>query len=431
MLNLQIEGGAKLKGEINAQPNKNSILKIIPASILCSEKVTLDNVPQSSSVKALLDIYTSIGGKVEILEDNKLILDPRNITITKIPDELAVKERSSLLFLGPLLAKFGKASVRDSGGCKLGHRPLDTMFQGLRMLGAEIDKTNGYSVKSNNKRLKGTNIWLLEASVTGTENLIMASVLAEGTITIYNAACEPHTQDLCNFLNAMGANIEGIGTNKLVINGVDQLKGGYWKIISDHIDIGCLIISALVTKGELTIHNAIPSHMTQIINNIKKFNAKVEIRDQSIYVPPDQDLICLKNFKGDIDKVNDQPWPGFPADLIPQILILAMCSEGQMRIYSNMYEIQFIELVGQLSKMRANITLTNPNQIITLSKSKLKSDTVYAPTILQATHSLILAGMVASGTTTIIGADNIFRRFPNIVSDLNKLGVNISIKNDL
>jgi len=430
MSNLVIRGGARLKGEVTAQPNKNSVLKLIPATILCNDKVTITNVPRSSSVQVLLEIYESIGGKVEFLNENTICLDPRSINKTSIPDDLALKERSSLVFLGPLLARFGVASVRDSGGCKLGHRPLDTMFQGLRMLGAVIDKSKGYTAKLENKKLKGNFIWQLEASVTGTENLIMAAVLAEGTTTIYNAACEPHTQDLCNFLNSVGASISGIGTNKLVIHGVDELKGGSWEVISDHIDIGGLIVATLITGGELTIHKAIPHHMHQILNFIAKFNCSVEIKGDSIYVPPDQQLVCLKNFKGDIDKVNDQPWPGFPADLLPQMLILAMCSEGQMRIYSYMYEIQLVELVSQLNKMRANIFFSSPNLVVTLGKSNLIGGKVYTPSILQAAHALVLSGMVAKGDTEIVNSDILFRRFPKIVSDLQSLGVEIYQKDE-
>lgn len=426
MSTITIEGGYKINGEISPAPNKNSILKLIPSTILCDDPVTIRNVPNTSSVKTLLDIYRQIGGEVSYLAEDIIRLDASSINSFEIEDILAAKERSSFLFLGPLLSRFKKASIKDGGGCKLGNRPLDTMFQGLKSLGVDIDKDNGYKLKVSNKGLNGNFVWLLEASVTGTENLILASVKARGTTVIYNSACEPHTQDLCNFLNSVGAQIEGIGTNKLIIHGVDSLSGGEWSVIPDHIDIGGLIVASLVTKGELRIKNAITEHMTQIMNNFAKFNAKFIIEGNDIIIKSNQELIAQRNFKGDIDKIVDQPWPGFPADLIPQALILALCSEGNMRIYSNMYEVQLIELFAELHKMNAKMTMTNPNQIITLEKTQFKGSKVNASTILQSTHALILAGLVADGITTIQNADIIFRRFPEVVKTYSQLGAKIS-----
>jgi UDP-N-acetylglucosamine 1-carboxyvinyltransferase len=337
---------------------------------------------------------------------------------------LAQKERATFLFLGPLLARFGKASIKDGGGCKLGNRPLDAMFQGLEGLGVEVDKADGYKVFAKNG-LIGKEIWLLEATVTGTENLIIAAVKAKGKTVIYHAACEPHTQDLCNFLNSVGAKISGVGTNKLEIEGVETLNGGEWTVISDHIDIGGLIVAAAITNGEILIKNAIPQHMTQVINNYAKLNLKVEIRGNDIFVPANQELIALPNFKGDIDKINDQVWPGFPVDLIPQALILALKSKGTIRIYSNMYEVQLIELFAELFKMNSKMILTNPNQIITFGPTQFKGTKVNASTILQCTYALILAGLSANGTTIIENADIVTRRFPEVVKTFTSLGAEI------
>jgi UDP-N-acetylglucosamine 1-carboxyvinyltransferase len=297
------------------------------------------------------------------------------------------------------------------------------MFKGLEDLGVEIDKGDGYKLKT--KGLVGSTVWLLEASVTGTENLVLAAVKAKGTTTIYNAACEPHTQDLCNFLNSIGARIQGIGTNKLVIEGVEHLTGGEWTIIADHIDVGGLIVTAAVTGGELLIKNAIPEHMTQIINNFAKLNLKVEVRDKDIFIPGNQELIAHPNIKGDIDKIKDEPWPGFPVDLIPQALILALKAKGNIRVYSNMYEVQLIELFAELFKMNSKMMLTNPNQIVTFGPTTFKGTRVNASTILQCTHALILAGLAAEGTTIVNDADIIYRRFPEIIPTLKKLGAKI------
>jgi len=424
MSTLNIEGGYPLKGTVTPMPNKNSILKLIPAAILADEAVTLHNVPKSTSVRVMLQVFKQLGGKVTYLKDNSVKLNGTSVNTHAIDESLAQKERATFLFLGPLLARFGQASIKDGGGCKLGNRPLDTMFQGMQGLGAKVDKENGYKVYT--KGLVGNeNIWLLEASVTGTENLIIAAVKAKGKTVIYNAACEPHTQDLCNFLNSIGAKIEGIGTNRITIEGVEHLSGGEWTVIPDHIDIAGLIVAAAVTNGEILIKNAIPEYMTQILNNFAKLNLKVEIRGKNIFVPSGQDLLAKPNFKGDIDKIKDEPWPGYPVDIIPQALILALKAKGNIRIYSNMYEVQLIELFAELFKMQAKFTMTNPNQIITFGPSALVGAKVNASTILQSTHALILAGLSAKGTTQIENADIIYRRFPEIVEVLKSLGAKI------
>lgn len=424
MSSIKIQGGYPLSGTVTPMPNKNSILKIIPAAVLLNSPVLIHNVPKSTSVLILLQIFKQLGGKVSYPQKGSIRLDGTTINTSAIDEELAMRERSSFVFLGPLISRFGKASIKDGGGCKLGNRPLDAMFKGMTDIGITVDKENGYKLQSKNG-IKGSTIWLLEASVTGTENLILASVKAKGTTTIYNAACEPHTQDLCNFLNSAGADIQGIGSNKLVINGVEKLEASEWAIPSDHIDIGGLIVMAAVTNGEILIKNAIPDQMTQVINNFEKLNLKVEIRGQDIFVPANQNLKAIPNFKGDMDKIKDEPWPGFPVDLIPQALILALKSKGNIRVYSNMYEVQLIELFAELFKMNSKMTLTNPNQIITFGPTEFKGTKVNASTILQCTHAMLLAGLAAKGTTIINDADIIYRRFPNIIPTLKKLGARI------
>jgi len=423
MSSYKIIGGKPLRGTIIPLPNKNSILKIIPACVLCDEPVLLHNVPKSSSVRAMLRIFSDLGGKVSYRKGNIIQLNSYSIKKYSIDDKLACRERASLLYLGSLLSRFKKAEIGDSGGCMLGNRPLDSMFKGLESLGVKIDNDKGYKMMTNG--LKGnSNIWLLEASVTGTETLIIASVKAKGTTIIYNAACEPHTQDLCNFLVACGAKISGIGTNRLVIQGVDYLKGTNWSIIPDHLDIGGLIIAAVLTKGELLIKNAIPDHMTQILNYFSKFNVKVVIKNKDIFVPSNQNLKCKHNIKGDIDKIPDQPWPGFPVDLIPEIVVLGACSKGNMKIYSIMYETQLL-FVEQLLRMKAKLDLVNSHEVISFGPSNLIGVTLDAPSILRCAYSLILAGLSAKGETIIKNADIIERGYPDIVKRLISLGANI------
>jgi len=424
MASIQIEGGTPLKGTVTPMPNKNSILKLIPAAVLADEPVILHNVPQSTSVRIMLQTFKQIGGEIEYLQDNSIKLDSSKINTPDIDEELAMKERATFVFIGALVSKFGNASIKDGGGCKLGNRPLDTMFQGLSGLGVEVDKTNGYRIHAKNG-LIGNDIWLLEASVTGTENLVIAAVKAEGRTTIYNAACEPHTQDLCNFLNSIGAQIQGVGTNKLIIDGVKNLRGGEWTVINDHIDIGGLIVAAAITNGEILIKDAIPHHMIQIINNFAKLNLKVEVRGEDIFVPANQDLIAHPNMKGDMDKIKDEVWPGFPVDLIPQALILSLKAKGNIRIYSNMYEVQLIELFAELFKMNSKMVLTNPNQIITFGPTQFKGTKINASTILQCTHAMVLAGLSGSGTTIVDNADIVYRRFPELVATFASLGARI------
>jgi UDP-N-acetylglucosamine 1-carboxyvinyltransferase len=373
----------------------------------------------------MLQVFKQLGGKVAYLKGSSLKLDSSTMKTSAIEDSLAMKERATFVFLGALISRFGSASIRDGGGCKLGNRPLDAMFQGMKALGVEVDKKDGYKMVAKRGLIGNENTWLLEASVTGTENLIIAAVKAKGKTIIYNAACEPHTQDLCNFLNSIGAKIEGVGTNKLTIEGVVNLRGGEWTVIPDHIDIGGLIVTAAVTGGELLIKNAIPQHMTQIINNFAKLNLKVEIQGSNIFIPSGQELVAKTNFKGDMDKIKDEVWPGFPVDLIPQALILALKAKGNIRIYSNMYEVQLIELFSELFKMNSKMVLTNPNQIITFGPTDFNGAKVNASTILQCTHALVLAGLSAKGTTVIQNADIIFRRFPELIESMKSIGARI------
>ncbi len=425
MSKLVIKGSTPINGTVYPEQNKNSILKLIPATILCEEPVTIRNVPMSSSVLVFIDVYKALGGTVEFCGPGVVRFDPRTINSYIIPEDLALKERATFVFLGPLLARFGKAEISDPGGCKLGNRPLDALFQGLSELGVKIDKDNGYKMSVHD--LKGKDlIWLIEASVTGTENLILAAVKAKGKTVIYNAACEPHTQDLCNFLVSVGAKIEGIGSNLLTIEGVDYLSGGEWTVIPDHIDIGGWIVAAAITNGELLIKNAIPHHMQQILNYFKKLNLYVEVRGDDLFVPKGQILKCLRNVRGDIDKVPDQPWPGFPVDLIPQILVLALEAEGSIKIFSNMYETQLF-FIEELQRMGASVIMANPHQVITFGPSRFHGATVTAPSILQCAHALLLAALAAEGSTTILNAESIFRRYPNIVKNLQQFGVDISL----
>lgn len=427
MQKLIIKGGIPLNGKIKPVANKNSILKLIPASVLIQGQVTLKNVPHSSSVKVMLDIFKDLGGKVQYLENNVVKIDSTNLNKFSIDDELASKERAGLMFLGPLVSRFHKAEIRDSGGCKLGVRPLDAMFKGLQGLGVTIEGTKKYSLST--EKLVGQKVWMIEASVTGTENLILAAVKAVGETEIYNAACEPHTQDLCNFLVACGAKIAGIGSNKLMIHGVEELiapENFEWSIISDHMDIGGLIIAAAITGGEIEITDAIPEHMIGILQYFEKINLKYEIIGNSIKIPKNQELICKPNFKGDMDKIPDQVWPGFPVDLIPPAIVLACSAAGNIRIHSIMYETQLF-FIEELMKMNGKVHLSNPHTVVTLGQSQFRGAKINCPEIIQAAHALVLAALAATGETTLNRIEPLMRRYPDLVSSLKSLGADIQI----
>jgi UDP-N-acetylglucosamine 1-carboxyvinyltransferase len=426
MAKLIINGGKPLNGTVTPVANKNSIIKLIPACILTDKPVVIHNIPMSSSVRLFIQVFKQLGGQVTYLDNKSIKLDASTINTHIIDEELAEKERATFVFLGPLLARFGKAEISDPGGCKLGNRPLDTLFQGMKAMGVNVDKSNGYKLYTDG--LKGNeNIWLMEASVTGTENLVLAAVKAKGKTVIYNAACEPHTQDLCNFLVSLGAKIEGIGTNRLTIEGVEELSGGEWSVISDHIDIGGWIVAAAITGGEITIENAIPEHMMQVLNNFEKLNLQYEVRGSSIFIPGNQTLECKLNIRGDIDKIVSETWPGYPVDLIPQGLVLAASAKGNIKIHSYMYETQLF-FVEELQRLRASLIMADPHRVITFGPAKFKGAKITAPNILQCVHAVLLAGLAADGTTTIENADMIFRRYPEIIETLQTLGADVQME---
>lgn len=424
-MNYIINGGKPLSGTITPMPNKNSVLPLICAAALSDEDIILKNVPKSSSARTLLKIFKSVGGKVSYLKSGSVKLNGSTINSPVIPEELARLERSSLMFLAPLLSRLGSAELGGNGGCELGTRPVDTLIQGLTALGAKIDKNNIYHLTT--KELRGnSNIWQLEASVTGTENLVIAATLAKGTTVIYNAASEPHVQELCLFLNSLGAKISGIGTNRLEVDGVESLSGGEWTIWPDHIDVGGMIVAALITGGKVTIKDAMPHNMEHILMFFKKLNAHVEIEGDDIIVPANQELMAKPNLKEDTDNIRAQPWPtGFPADLIPQVLVLATKAKGSIIIMNNMYETQ-LGFVDDLKSMKANVILTDPHRAITFGPSELKGVILSSPDVLQSAHALALAGFAAKGQTKILNADIIARRYPDFVEVMQSLGGDIT-----
>jgi UDP-N-acetylglucosamine 1-carboxyvinyltransferase len=425
MATYKIEGGKPLHGVIVPVPNKNSILKLIPAALLTDDPVIIHNVPKSSDVRLMLKIVKQLGGKVSYIGDGSSVrIQANDLTTFEIDYELSQKAKSSVMFMAPLLLRFKKAYMPIPGGCKLGTRPLDAFIDNMVQMGAEYRREKGYFLEAKN--LKATKIWSWFPSVTGTENSVMLAVLTKGTTEIYNAACEPHTQDLCNMLNAMGAKISGIGSNKLIIEGVEKLHGVEWSVIPDHLDIGGYIAAALLTNGEITIKNAIPEHMQLILQYFEKLNVHVKIQGDEITVPANQKLECDLTVRGDIFDVKAFAWPFLPPDFVHVALVVALKAKGSFIFHNSFYEYGFF-FIEELAKMKAKLIMADPYRIVTFGPTEYQSAKIIAPNIIQATMALFLAALSAPGVTILEDSDDsLLRRYPDLIANYQKLGAKIS-----
>lgn len=426
MATYKITGGIPLKGTINPVSNKNSILKLIPAALLTDETVVLHNIPKSSDVRLMLKIMKGLGAKISYFDGgNSIRINSSTVNTYKIDYTLAQKIMASVMFMGPLLLKFGKAFMPIPGGCKLGTRPLDAFIENMVEMGAKWTKDQGYYLEA--KKLKAKSIWSWFPSVTGTENLVLMAVKTEGKTIIYNAACEPHTQDLCNMLVSMGAKINGIGSNKLEIEGVETLKGTEWNVIPDHLDIGGYIAAAALTNGSITIKNAIPEHMQMIFQVFNKFGIEVQSNGDEIYVPADQKLVCQKTVKGDIFEIYTMPWPGLPIDFNQVVLVTALKASGSIILHNSFQEYGNF-WIEELVKMKAKLIMGDPHRVITYGPTEFKGAKIKAPNIIQATYALFLAALSAKGETILEDVDNsLQRRFPDIVEKFSSLGAKIEV----
>jgi len=424
MATYQIKGGKPLSGEITPVPNKNSILKLIPAALLTDEPVIIHNVPMSSDVRLMLKIVKQLGGKVGYLSDGGSIrIDASEVNTYEIDPELSQKAKASVMFMGPLLLRFKKAAMPIPGGCKLGTRPLDAFIENMVDMGAKYVREKGYYVEA--EKLKATKIWSWFPSVTATENTVMIAVLTPGTTEIYNAACEPHTQDLCNMLNAMGAKISGIGSNRLTIEGVEKLHGTEWTVIPDHLDVGAYIAAAAMTGGEITINDAIPEHMDIFIQFFQKIGVKVKVQDGKIFIPANQKLECALTVRGDIFDVKTFAWPFLPPDFVHIAVVAALKAKGSIIFHNTFYEYGFF-FIEELAKMKAKVIMADPHRIITFGPTQYQGAKIIAPNIIQATMALFLAALSAEGTTILVDAeDALMRRYPELLENYRKLGADI------
>ena len=428
----EIIGGKKLKGEITPQGAKNEALQVINAVLLTPDKVTINNIPDIIDVNKLIDLLSTLGVKINKVGKGSYTFQADEIAVDfMMSDEYKVKGaslRGSIMVVGPLLARFGKGYIPKPGGDKIGRRRLDTHFIGFQNLGAKFEydsSTNFYKAHAP-EGLKGAYMLLDEASVTGTANIIMAAVLAEGETTIYNAACEPYIQQLSEMLNKMGANISGIGSNKLIINGVKELKGCEHTILPDMIEIGSFIGLAAMTKSEITIKNVAYDKLGMIPNIFKRLGIKLERINDDIYIPP-QDHYEIESFiDGSIMTISDHPWPGFTPDLLSIVLVTATQARGSVLIHQKMFESRLF-FVDKLIDMGAQIILCDPHRATVIGldrKAPLKGITMTSPDI-RAGVSLLIAALSAKGKSTVLNIEQIDRGYENIEGRLLSLGADI------
>lgn len=427
----KIRGGKKLKGEIIPQGAKNEALQILSATLLSAEPITVHNVPNIVDVNKLIELIGAMGSKVEKLGPESYRFTAANINVKYLETEEYRKKaaalRGSVMLLGPILARFGKASMPKPGGDKIGRRRLDTHFLGFQKLGAKFNfDSDEHLFTIDASELKGTYILLDEASVTGTANIVMAAVLAKGTTTIYYAACEPYLQQLCLMLNRMGAKISGIGSNLLTIEGVKTLRGTDHTLLPDMIEIGSFIGLAAMTQSEITIKNCRIDMLGIIPDTFRKLGIKIEFRGDDIYIPS-QERYEIENFiDGSILTVADAPWPGFTPDLISIVLVVATQAKGSVLIHQKMFESRLF-FVDKLIDMGAQIILCDPHRanVIGLDrKQQLKGIKMSSPDI-RAGVALLIAALSASGISEISNIDQIDRGYQNIDARLKALGADI------
>jgi UDP-N-acetylglucosamine 1-carboxyvinyltransferase len=430
----KIEGGIPLKGEITPQGAKNEALQILCAVLLTGDKVTINNIPDIIDINKLITLLGNLGVKIQRNGAGSITFQADEVNVGYLETEAFKKEggalRGSIMIVGPLLARFGKGYIPKPGGDKIGRRRLDTHFEGFINLGAKFRynrEDHFYGVETPEEGLKGTDMLLDEASVTGTANIVMAAVLAKGQTTVYNAACEPYLQQLCKMLNSMGAKITGVGSNLLTIEGVESLGGCEHRILPDMIEIGSWIGLAAMTKSEITIKNVSWENLGLIPNTFRKLGITIEKRNDDIYIPAHKDGYEVKtDIDGSILTIADAPWPGFTPDLLSIVLVVATQAKGDVLIHQKMFESRLF-FVDKLIDMGAKIMLCDPHRAVVMGhnfESQLKATTMSSPDI-RAGISLLIAALSAKGTSTIQNIEQIDRGYERIDERLRAIGAKI------
>jgi UDP-N-acetylglucosamine 1-carboxyvinyltransferase len=421
MQSFVIEGGRPVSGTVRAAGNKNGALPILAATVLASAEIHLSNVPRIRDVETMVELLADIGADAEWTGANDVRVDPSNVHKTELDPELCREIRASFLLAGPLLARFGRAVVPPPGGDVIGRRRLDTHIHAFAELGTEVELNGGYHMTTGG--LRGKRMYLDEASVMGTENAVMAAVLAEGETIVGHAACEPHIQDLCRFLVCLGADIEGIGSNVLRIRGVESLGGGHHRIGSDHIEVASFAGLAAATGGEIVIEDVMPDDLISIVPAFRKLGITLEVGDSSVRVPAGQDLLVEDDLGGQIPKIESGIWPAFPADLTSIAVTVATQAHGTVLVFEKMFESRLF-FVDKLVSMGARIILCDPHRVVVTGPAKLYGQRLESPDI-RAGMAMVIAALCADGRSTIGNIRQIDRGYERIDERLRALGASI------
>ena len=431
MATFKVQGGLKLKGDLHPQGAKNEALQVLCAVLLTSEEIIMHNIPDIRDVNILIDLLRDLNVKVKQISKDSYSFKADDINIDYLTSEdyklKSSKIRGSIMIVGPLLSRFGKGYIPRPGGDKIGRRRVDTHFIGFENLGAKFEYNNKEEFyKVSCEKLTGTNMLLDEASVTGTANIIMTAVMAEGKTKIYNAACEPYLQQLCKMLNSMGAKISGVGSNLLYIEGVKSLGGCTHRILPDMIEIGSFIGLAALTQSEITIKNVSYENLGLIPSVFKKLGILIERKGDDIYIPSQKNYEIQNFIDGSILTISDAPWPGFTPDLLSIVLVVASQAKGSVLIHQKMFESRLF-FVDKLIDMGAQIILCDPHRATVIGSNhqiKFKATTMTSPDI-RAGVSLLLAALAADGESTIHNVEQIDRGYQDIDKRLNAIGANI------
>jgi len=419
-----IQGGYPLGGDVIPSGNKNEALPLLAAALLASGPVVIENVPRIRDVTTLIELVRALGVSVDWSEEHSVTIDASGLRESRPDSDLAAEIRASFLLAAPLLARTGLAVLPRPGGDKIGRRRLDTHLLALRELGARINLDDAYYRLELAGRFRGAEVFLDEASVTGTETAVMAAAMADGTTRLLNAASEPHVQGLCHTLYAMGARIRGIGSNVLEIDGVRELRPARHRVGPDHIEIGSFVAVAAMTGGALRVREVAPDHLRMIRLVFARLGVETHIDGQSLQVPASQKRTIVSDVDGGIAKVDDAPWPGFPADLTPLALVLATQCEGTVLIHEKLFESRLF-FVDSLIAMGARILLSDPHRALVIGPSRLHGATIVSPDI-RAGMALIAAALAAQGRSVIRNVQQVDRGYERIDERLTALGARIA-----
>jgi len=415
-----IEGGCPLSGRVRASGNKNAALPILAACVLTSEPVVLDNMPRIRDVEVMLDLLRSIGADAEWTGRNEVRVHVEDVSTADLDEQLSREIRASLLLAGPLLARCGRVAVPPPGGDVIGRRRIDTHIHAFEALGAHTTIGRRFELEGV---LRGASLFLDEASVTGTENAVMAASLAAGETVIGNAACEPHVQDLCRFLCSLGAEIDGVGSNVLRVRGVTRLGGGEYRLAADHIEVASFVGLGAVTPGEIVVDDVRADDLVAITPVFDRLGVSMQVEGSTVRVPGGQRLVVRDDLGGQIPKIDDGPWPAFPADLTSIAVVLATQAEGTVLIFEKMFESRLF-FVDKLVRMGARIIVCDPHRVVVSGPSKLYGEQMESPDI-RAGMAMLIASLCAEGTSTIANIGQIDRGYERIDDRLRGLGARI------